>query len=278
VANHHGSVLPPLFPNLNAVVACANDNDADDSRSIVPAFEQNHRHNLFMQASRERKQVLHGALAPGCAGWWLSTVAKSATKPTNMYPADLPLRRNSYLSSDYQSSAHLRMIRPALPRMQSAYFSTTNKEIPSRKLGKTKIPTPPSSPPEEIGALASLSKATPKTIFHKTADLVIWSVQSVGGFVLKVPGNAYYFVRHPDEFRTKFNGLKQMAKDEVNHYLLGFKVSNKMCRALNNQFNKHMVLVTNNRTNPSSTLSYSSFGPICKRLALLSVGPCVALP
>lgn len=100
----------------------------------------------------------------------------------------------------------------------------SGKSIPSPRLGTTKIPTPVGSAPPDPSALEKLRKATPKSLVHKGMDLTISLFKSLVGFVLRLPGNIFFYVTHPDDLKQAFADMKQKAKDEVHHYWVGFKV------------------------------------------------------
>lgn len=59
---------------------------------------------------------------------------------------------------------------------------------------------------------------------HKGMDLMLRLVKAVGGFLYRLPGNLWFFIRNPDELKQKWADIKHMAQEEVNHYWVGFKV------------------------------------------------------
>jgi hypothetical protein len=114
---------------------------------------------------------------------------------------------------------------------QLVFFSSSSNESSVKKpppysrttLGTTKVPTPPSAPPME-NPLQKLATTTPKSVVRKGVDLAVSAFKVVVTFLLKLPGNMYYYLTHPMERKERFASLKQMAKDEAHHYWVGTKV------------------------------------------------------
>lgn len=102
--------------------------------------------------------------------------------------------------------------------------TTRNKTIPSRKLGTTPVPTPPSAPPAETNPLQRLKGTTPKTFIRKGVDLVVSASKSMVSFLIKLPGNALFYATHPTETRNAWYRLRDMAKAEIHHYWVGTKL------------------------------------------------------
>lgn len=96
--------------------------------------------------------------------------------------------------------------------------------LPSHTLGTTRIPTPPSSPPQDPNPLEQLRQTTPKGILHKGMDLTVSLFRMAVGMVLRLPGNVWFYITHPDELRQAWAHVKQAAQDEVHHYWVGFKL------------------------------------------------------
>jgi len=104
--------------------------------------------------------------------------------------------------------------RPSVPPSPHVY----------RTLGTTKVPTPHSSPPEPETPLTSLAKATPKGLLRKGLDLVVHIFKTSVVFLVKLPGHVVFYATHPDELKQKWDELRQMARDEIHHYWVGFKL------------------------------------------------------
>ena len=102
---------------------------------------------------------------------------------------------------------------------QIVFFSSK----PSRTIGTTKIPTPESSPPQS-NPLETLRKTTTKSIVRKGLDLTISIFRTVVTFLVRLPGNIFYYITHPEERRNRIAELKQLARDEAHHYWVGTKV------------------------------------------------------
>jgi len=104
------------------------------------------------------------------------------------------------------------------------WTTTTNRPRPSLKLGTTPVPTPKSSPEVEPHPLEKLKGQTPKNIVRKGADLLISEFKTVATFLLKLPGNIFYYATHPKELREGWIKLRDLAKDEAHHYWVGTKL------------------------------------------------------
>lgn len=104
------------------------------------------------------------------------------------------------------------------------WTTTTNMPLPSRKLGTTPVPTPPSAPPAETNPLQRLKGTTPKNIIGKGVDLVITALKTVATFLIKLPGNLLYYATHPAETKAAWIKLRDMAKEEAHHYWVGTKL------------------------------------------------------
>lgn len=112
---------------------------------------------------------------------------------------------------------------------QTVFFSSlgeqkSDKKLPSRTLGTTKIPTPPSAPPLQPNPLQQLTKATPKSLMRKAADLTVTAFKTIVMFLVKLPGNFFYYITHPTERKERLASLKQLARDEAHHYWVGTKL------------------------------------------------------
>lgn len=107
---------------------------------------------------------------------------------------------------------------------QQLFFSTSSSDKKlSRRLGTTKIPTPPSSP-KDPSPLERLRETTPASLLQKVSDISIRILKTVGMFLLRLPGNIWFYMTNPDELGQKWADIKQAAQDEVNHYWMGFKL------------------------------------------------------
>jgi hypothetical protein len=115
---------------------------------------------------------------------------------------------------------------------QNCFFFSTESEkektpikAPSPRIGTTKVPTPASAP-VQTNYFASLT-ASPKIIIQKILDGTISVFKTVFGFLIRLPGNTWFYISHPTERKERIAGLQQLAKDELHHYWVGTKVSEK---------------------------------------------------
>jgi hypothetical protein len=106
----------------------------------------------------------------------------------------------------------------------SAQQEEPKKKIPSRKIGKTQIPTPESAPPVQPNPLETLKQTSPKSLVRKGLDMTISVSKAIVLFLLKVPGNTLFYLTHPTELRQKLSELHEAVKEEVNHYWVGTKL------------------------------------------------------
>ena len=113
------------------------------------------------------------------------------------------------------------------PLFQIAHYSSSGDSFskrPPRTLETTRVPTPPSAPQQPQSALESLRNTTPQNILRKGANVIASVVKTILGFLVKLPGNIWYFIRHPDDLRQRLSDMKKMVQDEIHHYWVGFKV------------------------------------------------------
>jgi hypothetical protein len=139
-----------------------------------------------------------------------------------------PAARRSISSTSFRSSGQAllqgsRTSHVSLERL----FSTesegkTPKKAPSPRIGTTKVPTP-ASPPVQTSAFRTLI-ASPKLVMQKGTDLTISVFKTVFGFLIRLPGNVWFYISHPTERKERIAGLQQAARDELNHYWGGSKV------------------------------------------------------
>lgn len=135
---------------------------------------------------------------------WLQQVAQFSTSPS---PPDSSSSSSSVPPS--LSVAARTAPRPAV----------SNKH----KLDPTRIPTPPSGMESE-NPLESLKKTGPRSIVRKGVDMTVSAFTALLRFLFQLPGNVFYYLTHPTETRMKYAEMKQMVKDEIHHYWVGFKV------------------------------------------------------
>lgn len=102
------------------------------------------------------------------------------------------------------------------------YYS--QRATPNRKLETTDIPIPASAPPVQSNPLERLKKETPKGLIRKGLDLTISLFRTVITFLLKMPGNIFYFITHPKERQESIDGLRNTIKHEIDHYWNGTKL------------------------------------------------------
>ena len=86
-----------------------------------------------------------------------------------------------------------------------------------------KIPTPQSAPPTPE-PLSTLTKLNPKAVAEKVTSLSTMAIKAVVSFVLKLPGNFWYYLTHPKERNAKLVEWKELAQKEAHHYWMGTKV------------------------------------------------------
>lgn len=71
---------------------------------------------------------------------------------------------------------------------------------------------------------AKKPSTTKLTIPQQVQEAVTSATKAVLQFVLKIPGNTWFYVTHPKEFRQALQGLWEMAKHEAEHYWMGSKL------------------------------------------------------
>lgn len=106
----------------------------------------------------------------------------------------------------------------------TASTTATNIPLPSRKLGKTAVPTPPSAPPPDANPLQSLKDATPKSVIRKGVDLIVSASKVVVTQLMKLPGNIFFYATHPAETKAAYIKLRDSVKHEIHHYWVGTKL------------------------------------------------------
>ena len=70
-------------------------------------------------------------------------------------------------------------------------------------------------------------KTTPTTkltIPQQVQEAVTSASKAVLQFVLKIPGNTWFYITHPKEFRQALQGFWEMVKHEAHHYWMGSKL------------------------------------------------------
>jgi hypothetical protein len=65
---------------------------------------------------------------------------------------------------------------------------------------------------------------------RKAADLTVTAFKTIVMFLVKLPGNFFYYITHPTERKERLASLKQLARDEAHHYWVGTKVCIKSSR------------------------------------------------
>ncbi|KAL7570035.1 hypothetical protein ACA910_017075 [Epithemia clementina (nom. ined.)] len=95
-------------------------------------------------------------------------------------------------------------------------------KIPSRKIERSKIPTPDSSPPIQENPLANLPE--PKSLIRKGSELMISLIRSIALFLWKLPGNIIFYTFNHSERNAAITKVQDMIKHEVNHYWVGTKL------------------------------------------------------
>jgi hypothetical protein len=146
--------------------------------------------------------------ATGSTSWQLQTRTRNALQ-------------QSTFSGRQSDQYH---VRPFFVHFQMASYSSedssSKQQRPLRTLGTTRVPTPSALPESE----SSLQKTTPKSLLRKGSDMILSALQSLMGFLVKLPGNTWFFIRNPDELRHRLAAIKKMVQDEIHHYWVGFKV------------------------------------------------------
>lgn len=155
------------------------------------------------ESHRKRRNQDRYSNIPPTQSPWLQQFAQFSTSPS---PPESPPESSTPPSL---SVAARTAPRPALPH--------------KHKLDPTRIPTPPSGPQPD-NPLESLKKTNPRSIVRKGVDIIISAFTTLLRFVFQLPGNLFYYLTHPAETRKKYAEMKQMVKDEVHHYWVGFKV------------------------------------------------------
>ncbi|GKY93228.1 hypothetical protein MPSEU_000290500 [Mayamaea pseudoterrestris] len=104
---------------------------------------------------------------------------------------------------------------------QLAFYSSSGRESspkrPQRTLGTTRVPTPPSMNDDS-------DKTSSKSMMRKTSEFFVGAMQGITGFLVKLPGNTWFFIRNPEELRQRLVGIKKLVQDEIHHYWVGFKL------------------------------------------------------
>jgi hypothetical protein len=105
--------------------------------------------------------------------------------------------------------------------VQRAHFSTQQRHTFATS---AKIPTP-EPPPESQGILSKLQSIDPKEMAVRALTMTWNIVKTVLIFLVKAPGNIFYYMTHGQERREKIQEIKDAAKKEFDHYWMGSKVS-----------------------------------------------------
>jgi hypothetical protein len=127
-------------------------------------------------------------------------------------------------SSYHISQNKLRRFHPLVVDGSRGMLSTSSSSSSSSTSTHAKIPTPKSSPTLSTSS-NPLASIDPKAILKKTTDLTWYATKTVSKFIIRLPGNAYFFITHPKERREKITGIKEVVKKEIDHYWVGSKVS-----------------------------------------------------
>ena len=100
-------------------------------------------------------------------------------------------------------------------------FSSKSGEGPEYSTS-AKIPTPKSPSHTSLSPFASFD---PQTLIKGAIEMT-WSVTKlIVNFILRLPGNSWYYLTHSKERREKIAEIKDFAKKEFDHYWVGTKVS-----------------------------------------------------
>lgn len=101
------------------------------------------------------------------------------------------------------------------------FSSKTSKE--SGYSTSAKIPTPKSPTQTSLNPFAAID---PQVLLRNLVDMT-WSLtKALVNFILRLPGNSWFYLTHPNERKEKIAEIKAHAKKEFDHYLMGSKVSN----------------------------------------------------
>lgn len=111
---------------------------------------------------------------------------------------------------------------------------TPGRPSPTRKLGTTRVPTP-QSPPQDPSTFDKLKQTTPKGLIQQGLDLTVSAFRTGVGFLLRLPGNVFFYITHPDDLRQALGSIKKTAQDEIHHYWVGFKVRVQRESTVSNQ-------------------------------------------
>jgi hypothetical protein len=110
------------------------------------------------------------------------------------------------------------------PKQEEEKKKTDAKHIPSSKLDKTRVPTPPSSPHVDTNPLKRLASTDPKSVVRKGLDMTVSTFSTILRFLFRLPGNLFYYGTNPAVTRQKWADMKHLIREEVNHYWVGTKV------------------------------------------------------
>jgi LETM1-like protein len=114
----------------------------------------------------------------------------------------------------------------------------SQRVTPNQKLETTDIPIPVSSLPVLSNPLETLKKSTPKSLIRKGVDMTVTLFRTIISFLLKMPGNTYYYITHSKERQEAIDGLRKAVKHEIHHYWNGTKLLWADIKTAQNLLNK----------------------------------------
>ena len=160
---------------------------------------------------------------------------------TNQLELGFPLQSTSmrshrFLYNSQGPKLHLYSPYPYEPRafLSSTPSPSSSESSPSsteRTRNRTaKIPIPKSSPTlsTSMNPLASIDF---KAIGKGSLDMTMYVTKTVFKFMIRLPGNIWFYATRPKERREKISDIKELIKKEVDHYWVGIKVSLVTSRA-----------------------------------------------
>jgi hypothetical protein len=198
-------------------------------QSVAAVARTAHRGRVVTMTHRRRPFQSTSAVTTGGSrnnGYQRSRIAI----PTSLQQSPFPCFQISSFATQQQPKKEEEEIdssTTATTIAPSSFPSSSKKDgdvrVPSRILGTTRVPTPPSAPPVATNPLQSYL-VSPKKMIRKVVDLTVSASATLLRFLFQLPGNIFYYITHPTETRQQYEGMKKMVKDELHHYWVGTKV------------------------------------------------------
>ena len=138
---------------------------------------------------------------------------------------DLAYYRRSSIS---EPTYHLRLSDPnrsfsGLESPKTSYRFESRLSFSSRS-GRTgaKIPTPKTESSSSIRK--TISSIDPMKVLKSALDMTWHATKILVSFLVRLPGNTWYYIMNSDERKAKIAEIRAMAKKEFDHYWNGSKV------------------------------------------------------